>query len=248
MKKWIEYRFKIEGYTPDTLPMARCASYLVELSNILGETDFVHFVKVAPGSVQLVNRIEIEAEPRVREHTRALAKGKGTENQIRARQQVNKMLKEDNKTGVLLRGKSNIILFPGKIEEEIEEVMDSTSVHQRGEINGEIIQIGGSDEIISNILLKVEGKIIRRCHTKRSIAKDLGKYLFETVRLFGEGLWNRNEEGKWNLENFVVDRFEALEEKSLSDTFIALRKFKGEWGKDSLYEILESRHNQEEIN
>lgn len=244
MGKWKEYKFKIEAYTPDTLPMARCASYLTELSTILGETDFVHFVKVAPGCAQLVHRIDIDAEPRVREHTLAVAKGKGTENQMKAYHRVNKMLLEDNGKGTLVQGKTNVLLFPG---EKVEEPVNFTSVHQQGEINGQVIRIGGSDEIMSNILLKVEGRIISNCHTKRSVAKDLAPHLFEQVRLFGEGRWDRNE-GKWSLENFVVDSFEVLEKKSLSETVIALRKFKGEWGENSLQEMLESRHNPEEMN
>ena len=238
MEKWKEYKFKIEAYTPDTLPMARCASYLAELSTILGETASVHFVKVAAGCAQLVHRIDIDAEPKVREHTLAVAKGTGTASQMRAYHRVNKMLLEDNGTGALVQGKTKVLLFPGGSEEE---TVNFTSIHQRGEINGEIIRVGGSDEIMSNILLMVEGRVISNCHAKRSIAKDLGKYLFEPVRLFGEGRWSRNE-GEWDLENFVVDRFEALEEKSLSETVIALRGLKGEWGKNSLHELLESRN------
>jgi hypothetical protein len=100
---------------------------------------------------------------------------------------------------------------------------------------------------MSNILLKVEGRIISNCHTKRATAKDLAPHLFEQVRLFGLGRWNRSE-GEWNLENFIVNSFEVLEKKSLSETVIALRKLKGEWGENALQEILESRHNQKGIN
>ena len=186
MKKWEEYKFKIEAYTPDTLPMAKCASYLAELANILGETPYVHFVKVAPGSAQLVHKIDKEAIPKVRERVMAIAKGEGAVAEMSAYRRINKMLLEDNATAVLVKGKADILRFPGKEEEKLKY----TSIQQQGEIEGEVIRIGGKQEMVP-ILLSVEGREIAGCHANRRIAKELAKNLFEPVRLFGEGRWDR---------------------------------------------------------
>lgn len=240
MEKWKEYKFKIEAYTPDTLPMARCASYLTELSAILGETASVHFVKVASGCVQLVHRIDIDADQKVKEHTLAVAQGTGTDSQMRAYRRVNKMLLEDNGTGSLVQGKTKILQFPGKKE----EFLNFSSIQQQGEIDGEVIRVGGSKDIVP-ILLEVEGREISGCHAKRSIAKDLAKNLFEPVRLFGEGKWDRSIDGEWKLIEFTVDRFDVLEESALSKTVIALRGLKGDWNKNSFNDLLAYRNYED---
>lgn len=241
MKNFDLHKFKINAYTPDTLPMARCANYLEELAAMLGETPYVHFVRLDKGSTVIVHRIDKEAVPRVRERTEAVRQAKGTMAEMRAYRRLNRMLAEDNGTGVLL-GKRNveIIRFPGKEE----EALKISSMQQRGTIEGEVIRVGGSRSIVP-ILLYVEGKEIPGCHARRAIAKELAKNLFEPVRLFGEGRWERSAEGEWNLIHFMVDRFDVMEKTSLSDAINELRQLKGEWGKTAIDEILESRRSNE---
>ena len=38
-----EYRFKIDAYTPQTMPLVRLAEYMAELAQLLGEPTAVHF-------------------------------------------------------------------------------------------------------------------------------------------------------------------------------------------------------------
>ena len=78
------------------------------------------------------------------------------------------------------------------------------------------------------ILLYVEGREIAGCHANRTIAKELAKNLFEPVRLFGEGRWDRGIDGTWNLVGFTVDRFDVLQESTFSKTIMTLRGFEGE--------------------
>jgi hypothetical protein len=219
MKAWEEYKFKIEAYTPDTLPMARCASYMAELANMLGETPYVHFVRLEKGSSILVQRIEKEALPKIKERIAAINRGEGKVLEMNSYNRINKMLLEDNGTGVLMEEVgTEIIKFPGKEFEKLK----LSSVQQHGEIVGEVIRIGGSKDVVP-ILLAVEGREISGCHAKRSTAKDLAKHLFEPVRLFGMGRWDRGADGEWNLAYYFVDRFDPLEESSLSKAVIALR-------------------------
>jgi hypothetical protein len=238
MGKWKEYKFKIDVFTPDTLPMTRCAMYLAELANMLGETPHVHFVRLEPGSTIMVSKVDAEVAPKVQERTIAIKQNKGTVVEMRAYRHLNNMLTEDNGTGVFLEeNDTEIIKFPGKEY----KILEFHSVQQQGEVNGEVIRIGGSKEIVP-IILEVEGREISGCHARRSIAKELAKNLFEPVCLYGEGRWNRDAEGEWNLSYFMVDRFDVLQENSLSQAVIALRGLKGEWGENSLNELLESRH------
>jgi hypothetical protein len=244
MGKWKEYKFKIEGFTPDTLPMSRCESYLTELSNILGEINCVHFVRVADGCVQLIHKIDISDEPKVKRNTRAVAMGQGTDVQMNAYRRMNKMLTEDNTKATLLHGKKNVLPFPGEYKEE---TLVFNSIHQQGEVDGDLILVGGSGDKVP-IHLEIEGKVISKFRADRLVAKELAKHMFDPVRLYGEGRWNRNDNGEWILDHFVVEKFEPLKETSLSETISILRQLRGEWEKDSLYEILESRRDHKEIN
>jgi hypothetical protein len=242
MKEWKEYKFRIEGYTPDTLPMARLAEYLRELAEILGETPRVHFVRLEQGSVSVVNKVESEAVPKVRERITAVKERKGTVTQMRAYQHINNMLREDETKGALDEDKiADVLIFPGAEEAKLQ----FTSIQQQGEMDGEVVRIGGRKDWVP-IILDIDGKEVSGCHAKRGIAKELAKYLFEPVRLYGIGRWDRSPDGEWSLGYFAVNAFEPLEQRTLSETVVALRGLKGEWGKDSLKEILDSRNYEDE--
>ena len=62
-----EYRFRIDAYSPETMPMARLAEYMAELALLLGEPSAVHFKRLARGSTVLVNSVDREAAPKVRQ-------------------------------------------------------------------------------------------------------------------------------------------------------------------------------------
>ncbi|HNS35719.1 MAG TPA: hypothetical protein PKI70_06375 [Mesotoga sp.] len=236
-----EYRFKIEAYTPDTFPMARCADYLCELANMLGESPYVHFVGLRSGCVEIAYSVDNEAVPKVTERIETIKRGQGTVTEMKAYKRINTMLREDNGRGAIIEdNNAKIIEFPGKEE----EALRLASVKQQGKMDGEVIRIGGSKDIV-HITLEIEGKEISGFITKRTIAKELAKNLFEPVRLYGEGRWERDEEGEWNLKSFRVDRFEVLKESKLSNTVLELRKFKGEWGKNALKELLDLRHSND---
>ena len=63
MSKGGEYRFRIDGFTPDTLPMARLAEYIADLAVIFGEKELVHFVGIEKGSAILIQKIDAVAAP-----------------------------------------------------------------------------------------------------------------------------------------------------------------------------------------
>ena len=50
MNEDYEYRFRIDVFKPDTMPMGRLAEYMADLSQLLGEKEQVHFVRLEEGS------------------------------------------------------------------------------------------------------------------------------------------------------------------------------------------------------
>ena len=72
------YRFVIQqAYTPQTLPMARLAEYMGRMATLLGEKSHVHFVRIEEGSAVLLQDVEQEAQPLVRERIHAVREDAG---------------------------------------------------------------------------------------------------------------------------------------------------------------------------
>ena len=236
-----ELRFRIDAWTPDTLPMARLAEYLAQLAQVLGEEKSVHLVRLEPGSTVVVQKVEVEALPKVRARTASVRRGNAPVNAMRAYTSINKMLRDDNGVGVIQEDGAEIIRFPGR--EEAEEKY--TAVTQEGSLDGEVMRVGGINKLVP-IILRSEDKIIANCIAARSIAKELGGHLFEPVRLYGTGRWQRTLEGVWNLDEFRVHRFEALSEEPLSSVLISLRALGGDWGDAALEDLRELRQGPSE--
>lgn len=213
-----EFYFWIDAYTPATIPMARLADYMRELATLLGETASVQFVRLKRGSTGIVHKVKSEAVPKVKERAAAVRRGEAPRDALRAYDNMNKMLRDDNGTGALEESSAVIIPFPGvkSVEEKY------AAIREHGSIDGEIIRVGGPHKWVP-VLIANEGETFSGCWADRVIAKQLGQRLFEPVRLFGTGKWNRSAEGKWALDEFVVEKFEPLSDEPLSDVLSRIR-------------------------
>lgn len=221
-----EYRFRIDAFTPATMPMARLAEYMRELAQVLGEPASVHFERIEAGSTVVVHRVEREAIPKVVERTAAVERGDAPRDATRAFHSINKLLQEDNGTARLTKGRSRtavVLQFPGA------ETPDDgiPSVRQHGSVDGIIVRIGGSDETVPILLEVEEGRQISGCNADRATAKRLAPHLFDPVRLFGRGRWNRERGGDWRLVDFRVESFEVLSDKSLREALARVRAVGG---------------------
>lgn len=234
-----EYRFKIDAYSPDTIPMGRLAQYMSELALLLGERNAVHFRKLTKSSTNLHAHVDREAVPKVRDRVVAVRSGDASGEPLKAFQALNKLLRDDNAVGILRdeAPRGVVIKFPGR---EIAEEKFA-SIRQQGSIDGIVTGIKGKDETIS-ITIQSEGQQISGCETTRAIAKQLGVKLFEPVRLFGRGRWSRDADGIWSLLHFKIESFEALQDVPLTNALAQLRAIKTEWGDDAYTELGELRH------
>lgn len=236
-----EFRFKIDAYRPDTIPLERLAEYLADLAVLMGETKSVHLIRIDASSVVPVLKVEREAAPKVRDRVRKVAWGTGPVEALRAFRKINQRLRDDNAVGLLQEPtRGEVIRFPGR-EEDTDEGF--VAIRQHGSIDGEVIRIGGKTALIP-VTLQSEDQTLSYCFAKRPVAKELGHRLFEPVRLFGTGRWTRNQHGIWNLDNFVIDRFEVLRDEPLSSVLTELRAIPGgNWGSGALSELQNLRHD-----
>ncbi|WP_201159895.1 hypothetical protein [Rhodoplanes elegans] len=216
--KSVEFYFWIDAWTPSTIPMARLAEYMAQLATILGEANSVHFVKLKRGSTGLVHKVQPEAVQKVRERANAVRRGDAPRDALRAYEVVNKMLRDDNGVGALKEASSLIIPFPGREHQEER----FSAIKERGTIDGEVLRVGGPHKWVP-VLIESEGGAMSGCWADRATAKLLAHRLFESVRLHGTGKWSRSSEGRWLLQEFVIESFEPLNTASLSEALEAVR-------------------------
>lgn len=96
-----ELWFRIDAFRPDTIPMARLAEYMAKLASLLGNQKNVHFVRLDPGSVVLVHRVDKEDQPKVNARLDALRRGDGPTDVVKAYHWLDGMLANDNAVGTL---------------------------------------------------------------------------------------------------------------------------------------------------
>jgi hypothetical protein len=239
----VEYRFRIDAFSPETMPMERLAEYMAELAKLLGSQQSVHFVRLEPGSTVLVEKIEHEAAPKVRDRVNGVKHRDAPDDAIRAYDAINRKLREDNGSAFIETDVesevSKVIEFPGRNRPPLEKF---DSIYQRGAVDGVLIRVGGRDETVPVYL--EEGKKLHMCNANRAVAKLLVPYLFSgMLRASGEGKWNRDDFGNWVMERFTIHDFKPLDETPLKQVVEKLRQIESPFRsmKDPLGEIKKLR-------
>jgi hypothetical protein len=211
-----EYTFRIDAFTPETIPMARLAEYLGVLSKLVGHNQNTHFDRLEAGSACLVYKIDAVYAPKV-EKRLALAGGSEAPNDLNKFFDVlDSML-----VGELRNSQGTVIIpFPGR---DRPKQLAFPAFRQDGSIDGQIVSIGGKDTT-AHVILQDGSVTYSNIKLTREMARQLRGYLYEQkVRLVGSGRWERSPEGAWKLLDFSVDRFEILDDSSLSDLLDSVR-------------------------
>ena len=238
----VEYRFKIDSYTPDTIPMARLAEYLEELATLLGERQSVHFIALEDGSTVPVVGIEREAVPKVEQRVRDVKLNEGPDDARRARRALNDKLIYDNGSGVLIGPTGHkLLIFPGR-KEAAEPVYGP--FNQPGVFDGVPIVIGGKLDRVP-VHIQDNGDVYL-CEASREVAKGLAPFLFTTcVRVKGTGRWYRDKDGTWEMRNFAIDSFSEVKADGLSAAVDRLRQIPARWKErpDALGDLKDIRHD-----
>ncbi|PZV35970.1 hypothetical protein [Mesorhizobium kowhaii] len=213
-----EYRFKIDAFSPETIPMARLAEYMKELAAVLGTEASVHFDRLEAGSTILVHKIEKEAIPKVRDRARSVMRHDAPAEAQRAYRSINKLLKEDNAVGSLKEPKGVLLHFPGR-EDKVEKY---PPIRQHGTFDGKLVAVGGGTDV--HVRLESEGTVVAGFTTSdRRLGKELAKHFDDVVRLVGWASWSRDADGKWTMTGFRIESFKSLRSASLSEALGELR-------------------------
>lgn len=223
-----EYRFEIDAFTPETIPMERLAQYLADLARIMGEATSVHLMRIAKGSTVPIIRVDWEAEPKVRQRLQEVKFNEGPREAQRAYREINKRLVEDNAKGVLLdHVKNQVIKFPGRDGANQPEF---GPIRQHSVLQGIPIRIGGEQ---ADVPIHLEdGEVRHIVQAPRRIAKQIGPYLFTSVvRIEGMGRWFRNRLGEWELKELYAQSFQVLSDGNVKSDLARLRAISAGWKK-----------------
>lgn len=237
-----EYRFEIDAFTPDTIPMARLAEYMTEVAALLGEAKSVHFVRVVGGSTVLISRVEADAVPKVRDRVERQQRGEGDKTSAATVHRLNEMLRADNGRARLTENKTEIIVFPGR---DLEKPERYPSFSQEGTLDGVVIRLGGRSDPVP-VWVQATSDSTLKCAAYRSVARRLATHIFEReVRLTGTGRWQIDEFGNWLLMGFHIADFIVLDDEPLTSLVDNLRKIPGaEWENvgDPWADLMEERN------
>lgn len=218
-----ELRFRTDAFQPAILPMARLAEYMAELASLLGHEKSVHFVRLDPGSVALIHRIDAEDRPKVNARLEALRQGEGHASAVKAYHAIDDMLANDNTVGMLADDQNSVIIrFPGKTRQTS---IDYGAFEQQGSFDGIPVKVGGLKDLVPIMLQKTDpAASVHHCVAPRSIARAIAPYLFETpVRVHGIGRWHREDNGAWKLMKFTINDFSVLDSAPLDIVAARLR-------------------------
>lgn len=239
-----ERRFKIDVFTPETLPMERLAEYMLEFAKLLGEPERVHFVDVEAGCVVLRARIEDVALPKVERRLAEASRGRGDPVAVKALRDLDEMLACDNAVGQLLDGTgAEIIAFPGRNRPK---PLEYGPFREDGVLEGVVIKIGGEGASVP-VWLRDKETVYKKCSARRPLARKLAKhYEAGLLRISGTGSWMRLATGAWLMRSFEIKSFEVLDDAPLADVIMRLHCVEGaEWGNNPISDLARLRTGED---
>jgi len=231
----VEFSFEIGALSPESFPMERLGEYIADLGAMLGQSEFVHFLRLEVGSTRIIHTVQQVALTEVEAGLTALNSGTAEPRRQKAFTSLNNRLKEDHASGVYKRRDTGavILAFPGvnTIKPEVLGPIEQNSV-----VEGVIISLGDRKKSTTDdkdksvrVLVQSGGEIIKLSAT-RDMARQLGPHIFgQELRLSGKGRWFRHELEGWQLERFKIESFEPVHEENLLTTIADLRAIEGEW-------------------
>lgn len=218
----VEYVFRIDAFSPETLPMARLAEYLAALSKMLGHSEHTHFVRVDPGSAKLVHRVDAVDAPKVETRLNGVRLGDAPKDALAAYRLLDDLLANDNATGTLTEAATDklVVPFTGRNRPK---ALTFPPFRQNTSLDGQLVSIGGRDDT-AHAILQDGATYYAHLSMKRALARELAKLLYgPVVRLHGNGRFERAADGVWKLLDFRVDTFEILDDRSVRDVVKGLR-------------------------
>ena len=230
MRTGSEFKWILEGYTPDTLPMARLSEYMQQLAALLGQQSSVHFVRIDKKCVSLVSKVDgILPSQKVRERVAGVRSGKAPRDAVRAFEAMNVMVADDGGSALLKQGGATIIRFPGSkftIDKRVE-------INDLGSVVGQLYMLAQSRDGFQ-ARIRPDRNTVLFCAVNADMARKMKGLLFGPVRAFGRGLWRRESAGHWAIVDLDILDVVPVEDRTLRHVIDEIRDLDIEWSDDPL--------------
>ena len=227
------YTFKIHNFTPDSMPFGRLVQYYVEIKKMLGMAENLHLVGIFESSHGSTFAIDKNHESSLQKRLADIKDGTAPARAISAQSEINEMLKQDGTSGEFFdTTNQNVIQFPGKGYSEQVQVR----IRDAAIFTGELYHIAGTKDDV-NVRINTHAYGVVYCTTTRDIGKALRDFLFEEVKVSGRGMWNRNENGIWKVDDFSIIEFKPVIKENLRTAVDRIRALEVNWPEDPLGDI-----------
>lgn len=222
----VEYVFHIDVFRPDTMPMERLAQYLAALAKMFGHTDHTHFRGITEGSAKLHTVIDPVDAPKVEARLNGVRIGDAPKDAIAGKLALEDLLANDNAVATLTEGDTDRVVIPF-IGRNRPKALAFPPFREDTSIDGVLVKIGGKDPSAHATLQ--DGDVFHAGVTmRRQLARELAPLLYgPTIRMFGNGRFERQPDGVWKMTDFKVDRYERLDERPIGEALAQIRAVPG---------------------
>ena len=224
--KPVEYVFSIDVFQPETMPMARLAEYMAALAKMFGHAEHTHFVAVEKGSAKLRTAVDLVDAPKVEARLNGVRVGDAPKDAIAGKLALEDLLANDNAVATLTEGDTDRVVIPF-IGRNRPKALTFPPFREDTSIDGVLVKIGGKDPSAHATLQ--DGDVFHVGVTmRRELARELAPLLYgPTIRMFGNGRFERQLDGVWKMNDFKVDRYERLDERPISEALTLMRAVPG---------------------
>lgn len=223
-----EIAFRIPAYKPETIPLPRLLEYLTQVAAIIGDdlAKEMHLMRVQKSSAKPVFKVLPDAARRVREQSVRVRTGQVTQKQRQAYHKIREMVLSDGGKPASLIDRTGILIDFQPLHVETDLI---AAVRQQTSFDGKLIRIGGQTDDSTVLMEALSGDVQSRFITARPIAKQMARFLFEPIRVFGVGVWNRYRDGRWLLDSMRIADFQALEDDNIDLVLKRLKEVDVVW-------------------
>jgi hypothetical protein len=225
-----ELEFKLNAYTPSTIPMEQLAKYLTALSKLLGSPSHVHFKNLSLGSTCIAHMVDEVARPKVEARLNAINQGLASNDAKIAFNELDQLCKTDHATAQLYRIKNGeriaeTILNFGNLEPQ--KPLLAVPFYDAIVIDGELTRIGGKDKTAHAQIIDDQG-VAWNGELDKALALRLAPHLYaNNLRLHGTAKWQRQDNGVWKILHLKITDFELLEDQDLWEAVQDIRAMTG---------------------
>lgn len=247
MPRTIRYTLRLEGVTPETLPLADVAAYLEVFARLLGREDGVWFGGMEKGCVRLHADVTMRHDSGARHRFYGLKRGIVPADAGSAYDNLTSRLEKDGRRATLHRAyrtgrhsaRGEVVPLPLPRRGPTETVRFG----QPGTVEGVITHINRSHRDQIRVALEDGTGPAMTCFAPDTLSPRL--HVNQYVRFGGMGDWSRTADGRWTLNRFQVSTMDTPDPGTdLKEALDALRTIKGGyWGtaEDPLSDIQDIR-------